>query len=198
MTPSASPEDPIVGHIRSFTGRWWLYLLSGIAWFIFAFLALSWNIATVWGVALFAGIALITGGLFELIVAAAVPSWKWVQVVFGVLSIAAGVIALGWPSRTFLVVAALLAWYLLFSGVFEVLLAFTTREHDELWWLRLVLGVAQILVGFWAVGYAGRSIALLIVWVAAAALSRGLSNLFVAFGLHAAGKEIDRLTESAK
>lgn len=195
MTSSAPSSDPIVGHMKSFTGRWWLYLISGIAWFLFAFLALTWNLATVWGIAVFAGIGLIIGGLFEFVVSSVVPSWKWVHVVFGVLSIAAGVLALGWPGQTFLVLAALLAWYLLFSGFFEVVLAFTTRELDELWWLRLLLGVAQILVGFWAVGYAGRSTALLIVWVAAAALARGLSNLFVAFGLHAAGKEIDRLTE---
>lgn len=193
MTSSASPRDPMVDHIQSFTGRWWVYLLSGIAWFIVAFLALTWNIATVWGVAVFAGIALITGGLFELVVASAVPSWKWVHVIFGVLSIGAGVIAVAWPSQTFLVLAAVLAWYLLFSGFFEVILAFMTREFDELWWLRLLLGVAQILVGFWAVGYAGRSIALLIVWVAAAALTRGLSNLFVAFGLHAAGKQVEAM-----
>ena len=47
-----------------------------------------------------------------------------------------------------------------------------------------------MLIGFWAIGYAGRSISLLVVWVGATALARGISSLFVGFGLHGAGKEL--------
>jgi hypothetical protein len=47
-----------------------------------------------------------------------------------------------------------------------------------------------VLIGFWAVGYAGRSIALLVIWVGASALARGISDIFIGFGLHSAGKEV--------
>ena len=50
----------------------------------------------------------------------------------------------------------------------------------------LVIGVIEVLIGFWAVAYIGRAVFLLVVWVAAAALARGLSDLFISFGLHGA------------
>lgn len=48
----------------------------------------------------------------------------------------------------------------------------------------LVVGIAEVLIGFWAAEYPGRSIALLIVWVGASALARGIGEIFLAFRLH--------------
>lgn len=187
-TPSFG--DVIREEAEVLTGRWWLYLISAIAWFILAFLILSWDLATVWGIAVFAAIVLITGGLAELAMTTIVPSWRWVHALFGIVSIFAGLVALAWPGQTFLVLAAILAWYLLITGFFDVILSFQTRHVDELWWLHLVIGVAQILIGFWALGYEGRAAVLLVIWVAAIAIARGLSSLFIAFGLHTAGRRL--------
>jgi uncharacterized membrane protein HdeD (DUF308 family) len=178
---------------RSVTGKWWIFLISGILWIIFAFMVLSWDITTVWAVAVFAGVGFIAGGVMELATASQAPSWKWLHVLFGLISIVAGVVALVWPGQTFLVLAAIIGWYVLFSGIVDIIGAFVAKEVSDLWWLSLILGVLQVLVGFWAVGYAGRSVALLVVWVAAAALSRGMSSLFIAFGLHSAGSELKQL-----
>jgi uncharacterized membrane protein HdeD (DUF308 family) len=173
--------------------RWWLFLLSGILWILFAFVVLTFDLTTVWAVAVFFGIGLIAGGVTELVVASQAPSWKWLHVLVGVISIVAGLVALAWPGQTFLVLAAVIGWYLLFAGLFDVVAAFATKDENEIWWLQLILGITQILIGFWAVGYAGRSIAVLVIWVGAAALSRGISSLFLAFGLRKAGKELHRL-----
>ena len=189
--------DELTAEARVLTGRWWLFLVSGIAWIFFAFLVLSWDLTTVWAVAVFFGIGFIGGGVMELAMASVVPSWKWLHVLFGVVSIGAGVIALVWPGQTFLVLAAIIGWYVLISGIVDVVTAFVSRDLDDLWWLRLVVGFLQVLIGFWAVGYAGRSIALLVVWVGATALARGISSLFLAFGLHSAGKELRRQTAGA-
>lgn len=189
--------DELTAEARVLTGRWWLFLVSGIAWIFFAFLVLSWDLTTVWAVAVFFGIGFIGGGVMELAMASVVPSWKWLHVLFGVVSIGAGVIALVWPGQTFLVLAAIIGWYVLISGIIDVVTAFVSRDLDDLWWLRLVVGFLQVLIGFWAVGYAGRSIALLVVWVGATALARGISSLFLAFGLHSAGKELRRQSAGA-
>jgi 5-methyltetrahydropteroyltriglutamate--homocysteine methyltransferase len=45
----------------------------------------------------------------------------------------------------------------------------------------LVLGIVQILLGFWAAGDFGRKTILLIVWVGAVALIRGISQIITAF-----------------
>jgi uncharacterized membrane protein HdeD (DUF308 family) len=188
--------DELTGEARKelqqLAQRWWIFLISGVAWMFFAFFVLSFDFRTVWAVAVFFGVGFISGGLLELATARAVPSWKWLHVLFGVASIVAGIIALAWPGQTFLVLAAIIGWYVLVSGVIDVVTSFVTRRHDDLWWLTLIVGLAQVLIGFWAVGYAGRSIALLVVWVAATALARGISSIFIAFGLHGAGKELRR------
>lgn len=178
------------------TGGWWLYLIAGIAWFVLAFVVLTVDAASVWTVAILASIAFIVGGVFELVMAGMVRSWKWVHVTFGLLSIGAGIVAVAWPKQTFVVLAAVLAWYLLLVGVVEIVVAFMTRHHDDLWWLRLVIGVVELLIGFWAVAYIGRALFLLVVWVAAAALARGLSDLFIAFGLHGAHGRIKQARAS--
>lgn len=188
--------DAILEEAKGLTGRWWLYLISAIAWFFLAFLILSWDLATVWGIAVFAAIVLISGGLAELAVATIVPSWRWVHALFGIVSIFAGLIAIAWPGQTFLVLAAILAWYLLITGFFDIILSFQTRHLDELWWLHLVIGVAQILIGFWALGYEGRAAVLLVIWVAAIAIARGLSSLFIAFGLHSAGRRLGEIRQA--
>jgi uncharacterized membrane protein HdeD (DUF308 family) len=185
-------DDELLDDDVDLTRGWWIFLVTGIVWLLFGFLVLTWEAASVWTVAILASIAFVVGGLMELATAAMVSSWRWLHVVFGVVSVAAGIMALAWPEQTFVVLASILAWYLLITGVFEIVAAFLSRDLDDMWWLRLVIGLAQVLIGFWAVGYAGRAVALLVVWVAAAAIARGLSSLFVAFGLHKVGKQLQR------
>jgi uncharacterized membrane protein HdeD (DUF308 family) len=170
--------------------HWWVYLLAGIAWMVFAFVVLSFDITTVWAVAVFFGVGLVAGGITEFFVAAIADSWKWLHVLVGIISVVAVLVALVWPGQTFLVLAAVIGWYLLFAGIVDVVAAFATKDDNDIWWLQLVLGIAQILIGFWAIGYTGRSVAVLVIWVGASALARGISSLFLAFGLRKAGKQI--------
>jgi uncharacterized membrane protein HdeD (DUF308 family) len=55
------------------------------------------------------------------------------------------------------------------------------REGSQYWWIQLLLGLAQIVLGFWAAGDFGRKTVLLLVWVGAAALIRGISQIITAF-----------------
>lgn len=183
-------HDESVEDLAAVARHWWVYLLAGIAWMVFAFVVLSFDITTVWAVAVFFGVGLLVGGMTEFFVAAITDSWKWLHVLVGVISVVAGIVALVWPGQTFLVLAAVIGWYLLFTGIFDVVAAFATKDDNDIWWLQLVLGIAQILIGFWAIGYTGRSVAVLVIWVGASALARGISSLFLAFGLRKAGKQL--------
>jgi uncharacterized membrane protein HdeD (DUF308 family) len=172
------------------SGTWWLFLVTGILWILFAWIVLSINYSTVWAVAIYFGLGLIGGGLMSIFLGSQAGSWRWLHITLGVIAIVAGVVALLWPNQTFLVLAAIIGWYLMFSGIIDMVTAFATRADTDLWWLQLILGIVQILIGFWAIGYEGRSIALLVIWVGATALARGISCFFIAFGLHHAGKEL--------
>ena len=176
--------------IEEASRHWWMFLVLGILWILFAFVVLSFDYDTVWAISIFFGLGFIVGGCASFMMAAQVRSWRWLHVLFGVIAILAGIVALVWPGQTFLVLAAIIGWFVLLAGVLDMITAFVTKEENDLWWLQLILGIAQILIGFWAVGYTGRSIALLVIWVGASALARGISNIFLAFGLHKAGKQL--------
>lgn len=195
MTADSSDAAAAMG--REVTRHWWLFILTGVLWLIYAFIVLSASVNTVWAIAVLFGIGFIVGGVIELSLVRFAESWKWLHVLFGVISIIAGVVALVWPGQTFLVLAAIIGWYLLFDGTVNVVVSVVSRSVNDLWWLGLILGIAEILVGFWAVGYIGRSIALLVVFVAAGALARGISSLVTGFTLHGADKKLRRVLDPA-
>jgi uncharacterized membrane protein HdeD (DUF308 family) len=189
--------DPIVAddiaELEAEAARhWWVYIVGGILWILFAWIVLSFDYTTVWAVAVFVGFGLLAGGLMGVVIGLDAPSWRWLHITFGVITILAGLLALLWPGQTFLVLAAIIGWYVMLTGLLDLVTAIATKDDNELWWLQLILGIAQILVGFWAIGYDGRSIALLVVWVGAMALARGVSSLVIGFGLHGAGKQLRR------
>ena len=174
--------------------HWWVFLVTGILWILFAWIVLSFDYDTVWAVAVFFGFGMLAGGVMTIMVGLDATSWRWLHVTFGIIAILAGLIALIWPGQTFLVLAAIIGWYVMFAGILDLVTAFATKDENDLWWLQLILGIAQVLIGFWAIGYSGRSITLLVIWVGATALARGISSLFLGFGLHHAGKQLrDRM-----
>jgi uncharacterized membrane protein HdeD (DUF308 family) len=163
------------------TSRWWIPLLIGILWLIYAFIVLSFTYRTIWAIAIFAGMAFIAAGIVEFVLAAVLDSWQWLHALAGVLCIAAGIVAFAWPDQTFLVLAAIIGWFLLFRGTFNIVESLLVKDDVEQWWLILITGILQVGIALWAVGYAGRSIAVLVVWVGAWALTEGVMNIWAAF-----------------
>lgn len=184
---------------KTVTRAWGWFLVAGVAWIVFAFIVLSFNYRTVWAIAVFFGIGFIIGGIMELAVAAMTPGWKWLHILIGIVSILAGVFALVWPGETFLVLGAIVGWLLLVYGVVDIVFAFSTRDMDNLWWMQLIAGIIMVLLGFWAISPDSATVAtyrgsvLLVVWIGAAALIRGISDLVVGFRLHSANKRVDSL-----
>ncbi len=175
------------------TRQWWLPLGIGLLWVIYAFIVLSASVDSVWAVTLLFAIGAIGGGVLEFALVTTATDWKWAHGLFGIASILAGLVALAWPGQTFVVLASIVGWLLLFNGVLDGVMAISNRHDEELWWLGLIGAGAQIALAVWAVGYSGRSIALLIVWVGVAALLRGLTNVFVGISLAERHREVSRL-----
>ena len=174
---------PFARLVERGTSRWWIPLLIGIAWLIYAFIVLSFTYRTIWAIAIFAGMAFIAAGIVEFVLAMVLDSWRWLHALAGVLCIAAGIVAFVWPGQTFLVMAAIIGWFLLFRGTFNIIESLFVKDYVEQWWLILITGILQVAIALWAVGYAGRSIAVLVVWVGAWALTEGVMNIWAAFRL---------------
>ena len=194
-TQEAWMGRPLARMVERGTSRWWVPLLIGILWLIYAFIVLSFTYKTVWAVVIFAAVAFIFTGIGEFVLATVLESWRWLHALAGVLCIVAGIVALVWPGQTFLVMAGIIGWFLLFRGTFNIVESLFIKDYIEQWWLMLITGILQVAIGFWAVGYSGRSIAVLVVWVGAWALTEGIMDIWAAFRIRSVNRQAGALAE---
>ena len=183
----ALSRDGLLGLTRS----WWLFLALGVLWILFGMFVLSYNVGSLLALAVFAGITFVYTGITQLAAAGRVESWQWLHVLGGALSVLAGIFAFIWPGATLLVISVVLAWFLVFKGIIDVVgaLADTGRAW---WWVGLILGILELLLGIWAAGYPGRSLFVFVNLVGMYAIFYGFTELFAAFDLRGLGRQLDR------
>lgn len=162
---------------------WWILLVTGTAWLLFAIIIFRFDWSSVSAISILFGCALLGLGAAEfLMIPGASGGWKVAHGLLGLLFVVIGVIAFIHPGNTFAALAAVLSFYFIIKGTFDLVVSFT-RHGEDLWWLQMLLGLAQIVLGFWAAGDFGNKTILLIVWVGAAALIRGISQIVTAFSV---------------
>jgi uncharacterized membrane protein HdeD (DUF308 family) len=165
---------------------WWIFLLTGIAWLIFALIVFQWSYATVSAISYLFGVVLLVASVNEWFqLGVSTTGWKFVHGILGVLFILGGIYALWNPYDTFKTLAALIGFYFLAKGVFDLMVAFMTKGQFELWWLQLVTGIVEIGLAFWVAGDFHEKAILLVIYVGLIALTRGITELFLAFKLKA-------------
>jgi uncharacterized membrane protein HdeD (DUF308 family) len=161
---------------------WWLFLLTGIGWTLVGLIVLRFDYTSVTAISILFGCVAIAAGILELgVLMLAQGWWKLLYGVLSVVFIAAGVIAFIHPGDTFVALAAVISFFLVFAGTFDIIVSISARHEIEVWWLQLIGGIIEVALGFWAAGYYGRSAVLLIAWVAAFTLIRGVRDIVLAF-----------------
>ena len=161
---------------------WWLYLVTGVLWLWVTLIILSLDIDTVYAVSILFGRRDRAGINEFFAIGVSTRGWKIVHGALGVVFIA-GIVAFFRPQGTFVALAAIVARVLLFKGIFDIVLALTSHPA-HLWWVGLIVGVVEILLAFWAAGYfRGSAILLVVAWVAALTLLRGITEIVLAFRL---------------
>jgi uncharacterized membrane protein HdeD (DUF308 family) len=170
---------------------WWLFLLTGILWLWISLIILRLNLESVTAIAVLFGIVAIGAGINEFIaIGASTTGWKIAHGILGVVFAAAGIVAFFEPAGTFVALASIVAWVLLFKGIFDITVAIVTHETVRLWWLGLIVGVVELLLAFWAAGYFRGSAFLLVAWIAALTLLRGITEIVTAFRLRSFKKHV--------
>jgi uncharacterized membrane protein HdeD (DUF308 family) len=165
-----------------FLPPWWLMLITGIGWTLVAVILLRFDYTSVNAISILFGIVAIAAGILEIgVLMLANGWWKVLHGVLVVAFIAAGIIAFIHPGNTFAALAAVFSFFLIFAGTFDIIVAVSARREIEIWWLQLVGGIIEVVLGFWAAGYYGRSAVLLVAWVAAIAIIRGIRDIVLAF-----------------
>jgi uncharacterized membrane protein HdeD (DUF308 family) len=94
--------------------------------------------------------------------------------------------------RTLYVVSVFVAWYLIIFGIMHVVGALAGPKVDW-WWTQLLLGVAEGVLGVWAVRSWQRSLLTLVTLVGVWAIFLGVSEIFAAFSLREGAKRAERL-----
>jgi uncharacterized membrane protein HdeD (DUF308 family) len=164
--------------------RWWVFLITGIAWLVFALIVFQWDYTSVAAISYLFGVVAIVAGVNEWFeISISTRGWKWVRGILGVLFVAVGIWALFHPYDTFKTLAVLVGFFLLIKGIFDISVAFITKDEFELWWLQLIIGIIEILLAFWVAGDFREKAILLVIYVGIIALARGISEIFVAFKL---------------
>jgi uncharacterized membrane protein HdeD (DUF308 family) len=177
---------------RAFLPPWWVLLITGLAWMLLAVIVLRFDYTTVSAISILFGIVAIVAGVLEIgVLMLAEGWWKLLHGLLAVVFTVAGIVAFIHPGDTFAALAAVFSFFLIVAGTFDIIVAISVRKEIDVWWLQLITGIVELVLGFWAAGYYGRSTVLLVAWVAAIAITRGIRDIVLAFRVreaqHAAG-----------
>jgi uncharacterized membrane protein HdeD (DUF308 family) len=175
------------------TGVWWLFLITGIAWLIIALIVLRFDTTSIATVGGLLGVVFLIAGLNEGMIAVVRPSWKWAHVALGILYVIGGFIAFASPYDAFWALASILGFLLVLKGSLDIVVSAMTKDLNEFWWLGLVSGILELLLGFWASQqlFPARA-ALILIWVGFLALFRGISEIALAFQIRRVQKVVTR------
>lgn len=175
------------------SGVWWLFLITGGAWLIISLIVLRFDTASIATVGALLGIVFLIAGLNEWMIAVVRPSWKWAHIALGVLFVIGGFTAFASPYDAFWALASLLGFLLVLKGSLDVIVSAMTKDVNEFWWLGLVTGILELLLGFWASQqfFPARAV-LILIWVGFAALLRGITEIVLAFQIHRLHKAVAR------
>ena len=161
---------------------WWLLLITGIAWMLLALIVLRFDYTTVSAISILFGIVAIAAGVLELgVLILAAGWWKLLHGVLALVFIVTGIVAFVHPGNTFEALAAVFSFFLVIAGTFDIVISISVRREVDVWWVQLIQGIIEVVLGFWAAGYYGRSALLLVAWVAAIAILRGIRDIVLAF-----------------
>jgi uncharacterized membrane protein HdeD (DUF308 family) len=180
--------------VREGARYWWVFLLSGIAWLLIAWLVLRMDITSIAAVGVLLGVVFLVASVNEVGLGSLMSGgWKILHYVMALIFFIGGLWSLVRPVDTFFALASVLGLILIFYGTFEIARAFSSRDVNPYWWIGLVTGILLLLLAFWISGsdrvYAlAQRTYLILFWVGFFALFKGITQIVNAFGIRHAGK----------
>jgi uncharacterized membrane protein HdeD (DUF308 family) len=178
--------------VESYTRAWLLFVVTGILWLFLGFMLLSYRVSSISITVVF--LAVVFGmGAVSLFVLSDVTSgvFRTLALIGAMCAVGGAIGVLVWPGPTILVVALFVAWFLLFRGIFEVVVSL---HHTDVkgWWLTFLSGIIAIALGAWAIGNPDRSVLLLVTILGVYAIIHGVAQLIVGIQLHTVRSELHR------
>jgi uncharacterized membrane protein HdeD (DUF308 family) len=141
-------------------------------------------LATDWSVddlALFVGALLVLRGVFMMFsipVDGAIRGWS---VALGLIEALVGLAVFVWPGPTLLVIAFVIGWYVLFSGIMTVAGSISGRGILPYWGLMLAFGILEIAFAFYLLNRPGLTLVAAVFALGIWAIVYGVIEVVLAF-----------------
>jgi len=176
--------------------NWWMLMLNGALLVVSGFLIFSihWTISSL---ATFIGALFIFQGVMEALTTGIDPRVRRANVLTGLLSIAAGIVIIVWPSPGLLAVAIILGAWLVVMGTVAIAGAFAARRIIPDWWLLLLLGLAEVALGVLALADPGATLAALITVAGIWAVAIGVMRIILSFQIKRLPGDVDQTFDVA-
>jgi uncharacterized membrane protein HdeD (DUF308 family) len=172
--------------------NWWVLLIDGLALIVAGVLIFSidWSVRSL---SIFIGALFIFRGISTTLVRSLDRGAQTTNIVTGLLSIAAGVAIMVWPSPGLTAVAIFLGAWLIVSGTVTISGAFAGRYLIPDWWMWLILGLLEIPLGVLALAEPGATLAALVTVAGIWAVAFGVMSVVLAFEVKRLPERVDAM-----
>ena len=176
----------ISSDVKSLAENWWAIALRGVTAIIFGVLAFVLPTLSLFALILMFGAYAIVEGIFNIIAAARSRSGegpRWLLLLEGLVSIAAGIVTFALPGLTALVLVYVIAAWAMVTGVLEIIAAVRVRKQitGEVWWI--LSGILSVVFGVLLMIAPGAGALALVLWIGAYAVIFGALLVGLAFRL---------------
>ena len=180
--------------LHTLARNWWALALLGLAAVLFGLLTFLVPGITLVTLVLLFGVYALVDGLFNVIAFFRVPAHHWALLIEGVIGIIAGIVTFAWPAITAIALLYVIAFWAIFTGVFEIIAGIRLRKAITNEWLLLVVGVLSLLFGILILLAPGVGALAIVLWIGAYACVFGIFLLALAFRLRGHQRLIARPT----
>src|SRR5262249_9181331 len=135
------------------TRFWWLLPVTGVIWIALSIIILQFDYTTVAAVSVLFGLYCLAAAATQLMIGSLSSSsgWRIAHGVLAALLVIAGVVSFANFNATFDTLAAIVSFYFIFRGCFDIVTAFAANLISG-WWVLLICGSVELGLGFWAAG----------------------------------------------
>jgi uncharacterized membrane protein HdeD (DUF308 family) len=174
---------------ESFLSRfWWTLLLRGVAAILFGLLTWFWPGVTLSFLVLLFGVYALADGIAAIVLGIKEygdrERW-WATLLGGIVSAAVGIGTFVMPAITALALLALIGFWAIVRGVFDVMAAIRLRHALEGEWLLGIGGALSVAFGVMVLLAPGAGALAVVLWIGAYAMVLGVILVALSFRLRA-------------
>ncbi len=127
---------------------WWALMIRGLAAIVFGAVAMAWPTNSILALVIVYGAYVLVDGIFSIIAVFGSHSGeRWWQLLSGLFSVAAGVMAFIWPGLTALALVMIIGVWSIVRGLVEIMAAVRLRKVIPNEWMLIAAGIISVLLG---------------------------------------------------